>query len=351
MRLRFEPRHQTTKLFELCVMLISIGMAFLIFSLFMFLTGKDPLNAYRTMFLWAFARKVGIEGTLTKFVPLAVIGLGLVLAFKMKLWNIGGEGQFYLGAMASAFIVLFWLPNASPWVLISLSMLGGIIAGGLWASIPGVLRAYVGADEIVVTLMLNYIAVLWTDYLVYGAWKDPAGFGFPMTPLFPESARLPSIWGKVNVGIVFPFILAFLLKVILERTKWGYEIRVIGDNPDVARYVGMNIKRNVILTLILSGGIAGLAGALYIMGVQYRLHHAFSPGYGYTAIIVAWLSRLNPIAVILVSLFLAGIFVGCEVLQVVMKLPISVIYIFQGILLFCVLIGEVLIRYKVRLVR
>jgi len=346
-KLKFEPRVRVSKSFELFVMLSSILMALLVFAMFMFLSGKDALSAYKTMFLWAFMRKVGLEGTLVKFVPLSIIGLGLVLAFKMKLWNIGGEGQFYLGAMASTLLALFLFPNLDSFVLIPLIVFAGFLAGGFWSSIAGVLRAYLGADEIVVTLMLNYIATLWSDYLVYGSWKDPAGFGFPMTAIFPESAKLPVLWGKVHVGVFSPIILSLLLKILLDRTKWGYEIRVIGDNPDVALCAGMNIKKNTILTMFLSGGMAGLAGAIYIMGVQHRLQHAFSPGYGYTAIIVAWLSRLNPIAVLLVSFFLSGIFVGCEILQVIMKLPISVIYIFQGVLFFCVLVGEVFIRYKI----
>jgi len=351
MKLNFEPRVESSRLFEVLVMLFSVALAFLVFTLFMFLTGRDPLGAYKTMFVWAFMRKVGLEGTLVKFSTLSLIALGLILSFKMKVWNIGGEGQFYLGAMTTTFLALFFLPPMHPAFLIPILALGGFIGGSLWALLPGLMKTLLGADEIVVTLMLNYIAILWTDYLVYGSWKDPGSFGFPMTPLFPESAKLPYLWGKVHVGILLPIILAFLLKVVLERTKWGFEIRVIGDNPDAASCAGMNIRRNIILTLMISGGIAGLAGALYVMGVQHRLQPGFSPGYGYTAIIVAWLSRLHPIAALFVSFFLGGIFVGCEILQIVMKLPISVVYIFQGILFFSVLIGDVFIRYRVKLAR
>ncbi|MBC7331629.1 MAG: ABC transporter permease [Synergistetes bacterium] len=351
MRLSFEPRVESSKLFEISMMLLSVGLAFLIFTLFMFFTGRDPVGAYKTMFIWAFMRKVGLEGTLIKFSTLSLIALGLILAFKMKVWNIGGEGQFYVGAMFTTFLALFFLPSLHSALLIPLLALGGFIGGSIWAFLPGLMKAFLGADEIVVTLMLNYIAILWTDYLVYGAWKDPGSFGFPMTPIFPDSAKLPYIWGKVHMGILVPIALALVLRVILERTRWGFEIKVIGDNPDAASCAGMNIRKNIILTLMISGGIAGLSGALYVMGVQHRLQHGFSPGYGYTAIIVAWLSRLHPVAALLVSFFLGGIFVGCEILQIVMKLPISVVYIFQAILFICVLIGDVLIRYKVRVVR
>lgn len=351
MKLRFEPRVESGKIYELFIMLISIGLAFLLFTLFMIITGRDPFGAYRTMFLWAFGRRVGLEGSLIKFGALSTIGLGLILAFRMKVWNIGGEGQFYLGAMAATLLALFWFPSLPSFLLLPLLALGGFVGGSLWALIPAVMKAYLGADEIVVTLMLNYIALLWADYLVYGSWKDPGSFGFPMTAVFPESAKLPYLWGKVHIGVLVPIVLAIILKIVLERTKWGYEIKVIGDNPDVASCSGININRNLILVLMFSGGIAGLSGALYIMGVQHRLQHAFSPGYGYTAIIVAWLSRLSPIPALLVSFFLGSIFVGCEILQIVMKVPISVVYIFQGILFLCVLVGDVLIRYKIKLVR
>lgn len=349
MKLKFEPRVESSKVLEVSIMFMSVILAFLIFTLFMLITGRDPFGAYKTMFFWAFAKKVGLEGSLIKFSALSTIGLGLILAFRMKVWNIGGEGQFYLGAMVTTLLALFWFPHLPHIFLLFLLPLGGFIGGSLWALIPALMKVYLGADEIVVTLMLNYIAMLWVDYLVYGSWRDPASFGFPMTAIFPESAKLPYLWGKVHIGVLVPIVLAIVLRVVLERTKLGYEIKVIGDNPDVAFCSGMNVKRNIILTLVLSGGIAGLSGALYAMGVQHRLQHAFSPGYGYTAIIVAWLSRLNPIAALFVSFFLGGIFVGCEILQIVMKVPTSVVYIFQGILFFCVLIGDVLIRYRIRL--
>ncbi len=351
MKLKFEPRIHSSKAFEMGVMLASFLMALLLFALFMFINGKNPLNAYKVMFWWAFANSVGLQGTFIKFVPLATIGLGLIIAFRMKLWNIGGEGQFYLGAMASTLLALFWFPKAPAVILIPLITVGGFLAGAFWGAIPGALRAYLGADEIVVTLMLNYIGILWADYLVYGPWKDPHGFNFPMTAIFPKSAWLPCLWGKVHTGIFFPVVLAFLLKFLLERTKWGFEIRVIGDNQDAARYAGMDVRKNMIFAMSLSGGLAGVAGAVYMMGVQHRLQHAFSVGYGYTAIIVAWLARLDPIATVVVAFLMGGIFVGCEILQIVMKMPISVSYIFQGILFACVLVGEVIIRYKIKLVR
>ncbi len=284
-----------------------------------------------------------------KFVPLSIIGLGLLAAFKMKIWNIGGEGQYHLGAIGATLVALFWFPHLNIYLLLPVIFLVGTIAGGLWGAIPGLLKAYLGADEIVATLMLNYIGILFMEYLVYGPWKDPHGYSFPMTATFTENARLPIIWGKVHWGVVVPIILAFLMWYIFEKTTFGYEMKVIGDNKDAARYAGMSVKKNILLIMIISGMFAGLAGAIQMVGIQYRLQPNFSPGYGYTAIIVAWLSRLNPFGVVVVAFLMGGLFVGCEILQILMKLPISITYIFQGLLFTFVLLGEVYIKYRIKI--
>lgn len=347
--MRFEPREKTTPIFELNVMIISVILSFVALSILLFIQGKNPFQTYKMMFSWAFFNPIGLQGTLVKFVPLSIIGLGLLAAFKMKIWNIGGEGQYHLGAIGATLVALFWFPHLNIYLLLPVIFLVGTIAGGLWGAIPGLLKAYLGADEIVATLMLNYIGILFMEYLVYGPWKDPHGYSFPMTATFTENARLPIIWGKVHWGVVVPIILAFLMWYIFEKTTFGYEMKVIGDNKDAARYAGMSVKKNILLIMIISGMFAGLAGAIQMVGIQYRLQPNFSPGYGYTAIIVAWLSRLNPFGVVVVAFLMGGLFVGCEILQILMKLPISITYIFQGLLFTFVLLGEVYIKYRIKI--
>ncbi len=349
--MRFEPREKTTPLFEISVMITSVILSFVALSILLFTQGKNPIQTYKTMFNWAFFNPIGLQGTLVKFVPLSIIGLGLLVAFKMKIWNIGGEGQYHLGAIGATLVALFWFPHVSIYLLIPIIFIVGAIAGGLWGAIPGLLKAYLGADEIVATLMLNYIGILFMDYLVYGPWKDPHGYSFPMTATFTENAKLPIIWGKVHWGVIIPVLLAFLVWYIFEKTIFGYEIKVIGDNKDAARYAGMDVKKNILMMMIISGMFAGLAGAIQMVGIQYRLQPNFSPGYGYTAIIVAWLSRLNPFGVVIVAFLMGGLFVGCEILQILMKLPISITYIFQGMLFIFVLLGEVYIKYKIKRTR
>ncbi len=351
LRLKLEPREKSSTLFELYVIITSVLLAVVAMSIVLIIEGKDPFYAYKMMVLWAFTNPIGLQGTLIKFTPLAIIGLGLVVAFRMKLWNIGGEGQFYLGAIGSTYIALYLMPDAPAYILIPVAIIVGSLAGAMWGAIPGILKAFIGADEIVVTLMLNYIGILWSDYLVYGPWKNPKGFNFPMTAILGENAFLPILWGNVHIGVIFPIAIAIVLWWILKRSRWGYELKVIGDNPDVARYAGMNVKKMIVVVMMISGLMGGFAGSVQILGLQHRLQHGFSPGYGYTAIIVAWLSRLNPFTTILVAFLMGGLFVGTEILQILMKLPISATYIFQGLLFVSVLIGEIFIRYRIKAVR
>ena len=345
--MKFELREKTSPIFEINVMVSAVILSFISLSIILFAQGKNPFQAYKTMFSWAFFNPIGLQGTLIKFVPLSIIGLGLLVAFKMKIWNIGGEGQYHLGAIGATFVALFLMPNANSYILIPMALLVGALLGGLWGVIPGILKAFLGADEIVGTLMLNYIGILFMEYLVYGPWKDPHGFSFPKSAMFSNSAKLPIIWGKVHWGVIAPILLAIIVWYIIDKTIWGYEIKVIGDNKNAAKYAGMNVSGNIIKVMAVSGILAGLAGAIQMVGIQYRLQPNFSPGYGYTAIIVAWLSRLNPFGVVIVAFLMGGLFVGSEILQILMKLPISITYIFQGILFIFVLLGEVFIKYKI----
>jgi simple sugar transport system permease protein len=325
----------------------SILMALIAGGVVLLATGENPFQVYRAMLRGAFGDEYGVAETLVKATPLLLTGLGVAVAFRMQLWNIGAEGQIYFGAIFTTYVALFLLPDAPAWQLIPAMVVAGLLGGAFWGAIPGVLRGYLGASETITSLLLNYVAILFSDYLVHGPWKNPQGFGFPGTESFPDAAWLPR-WGttRVHLGLALGLGAAVILWVMLRRTRWGYEMGVIGQNPRAARYAGMNTKRTIVLVMALSGALAGLAGMSEAAGVGHQLQRGFSPGYGYTAIIVAWLGRLNPFGITLVAFLLAALLVGGDQLQTSLGLPAAIAPMLQGTILFFLLGGEILTRYR-----
>lgn len=333
---------------SLLVPLLSVFAALVLGAILLLLAGQSPLAVYVAMVNGAFGSVNGLAETLVKTIPLLLTALGVSVAFRMVLWNIGAEGQLYLGAVAATGTALYLLPSAPAVVLIPAMIVAGFVGGALWASIPGTLKAMFNVNEIITSLMLNYVAILFVDYLVHGPWKNPQGFGFPGTAAFPDAAWLPRLSPtRVHLGLLFGLVAAALLYAILQRTWWGYEIRVIGENVRAARYAGINIRRNILLVMALSGGLAGLAGMSEVAGIAHQLPRNLSPGYGYTAIIVAWLAKLNPWATVVVAFLFAGLLVGGDQLQISMGLPAAIAPMLQGTILFCLLAGEVFTRYRV----
>jgi simple sugar transport system permease protein len=306
------------------------------------------------MFRAGFFETYSFSDILVKATPLILAGLGVAIAFRMRLWNIGAEGQLFMGAWATAGVALFWLPPETPRPLMFAAMtIAGFAAGAAWGAIPGFLKAKLGVNEIISSLMLTYVAFHFVNYFVYGPWAA-GGFGltapFPRTAWFPRltdyGETIPALRGMTaHLGIFYGLIAAVILYVVFKYSKWGYELKVIGDNPNAARYAGINLARNIILTMIVSGGLAGLAGMSELAGVVHRLQEHFSPGYGFTAIIVAWLARLNPLAIVLVSCLFGGLLVGGDVIQ-----PAGIPLMIQGIILFCVISADTLTRYRIRFI-
>src|SRR5262249_9700508 len=277
---------------------LAIVIGLLSGAILLWLMGTYPWEAYREMAQGAFGSIYSLSETLVKASPLLLAGLGVGLAFRSGFWNIGAEGQLYMGAMGGAWVALTYFGLSAP-LLQPLMIVVGCLTGAFWGLIPAVLRAYWRVNEIITTLMFNYIAILWVDFLIYGPWKDPKAFGFPFTPPLPQTARLPFLPGsRVHLGLLLGLLAAAGLAVLLGRTRLGYEIHIIRLSPDAAHYAGMNLARTTLLVMALSGGLAGLAGICEVAGVQGQLKHGLSPGYGYTAIIVAWLGRLHPWAII-----------------------------------------------------
>ncbi len=305
--------------------------------------------AYKELFTWPFMPSKGLPDSFTYMIPLLFIGLGLILVFQMKLWNIGAEGQYYFGVMAATWLSLFVIRTPHPaWIPFIVFVAG--LAGAMWGMAAGALKAFLNIDEIVTTLMLNYIAYHLMEYLVYGPWKAPTNF--PETKLIPESLRIPTFEGtRINYGIFLALAMSVVVYLIMKRTWWGFKLRVIGDNQMAAMYSGINIKRNIVLAMMVSGFMAGLAGGVQMLGFEHKLIHSYHPGYGYTGIIIAWLARLNAWGTIIVSFLFGALLVGGNQLQIDLKLPKAMVEVIQGALLFSLLASEVLFRYEIKVVR
>ncbi len=349
-KLRVEYRDNVPSFWAVLVPILSILLALLFSAGILAMVDVDPWNTLRLLFKGAFGDRYGWEETIIMAIPLMLAGLGVLLAFKMEWWNIGAEGQLFMGAMAATGVALF-LPFELPsYILLPLMILAGFIAGGLWASIAGFLNAYMGVIEIISTLMLNYVAIAACDFLLYGPWSDPDAKGFPLTAVFPAEAQLPMLFNtKVHYGLVMAVVLSAIVYILISRTKWGHEIEVIGLSKPAARYAGMNIKRNIMLVSFFSGGLAGLAGMAQVSGVIHKLEHGLSPGYGFTAIIIVWLARLNPWATIMVAILFSGFLVGGDYIQFAAGVSFSIGLVLQGVVLFFVIIGEALQKYRIRL--
>ncbi len=354
-RLKLEPRLETPKWLPWATTLGSIVVALLVTGVILWYVGGNPLQSFRAIYLAAFGNLGVFSDTLVKATPLILTGLACLLAFRMRLWNIGAEGQFYLGAWGATLIVENVLgSDASAWLFIPLMVLSGFFFGAVWGFIPGILKARFNVNEIISTLMLNYIALLWVAYWVFGAWSER---GFQLTPTFPRAAWLPRLADyaaafkpfsglTVHLGFVFAILAVAAVWYLLSRTRFGYEIRLIGDNPNAAKYAGVNIGMMTVLVFMVSGGLAGLGGMSEVAGVVHRLQDRISPGYGFTAIIVAWLAKLNPWAVIPVAIIFGGLLIGSREIQ-----PSGIARMLQGILLFTLISSEVLNRYSIKVER
>ncbi len=332
------------------VPILSIFLGLLTGGLLLLATGENPIEVYRAILDGSLGDRYGLSETLVKMTPLLLTSLGVAVAFRMQLWNIGAEGQFYWGAIGATAVALFILsPGHSPWVMIPVMMAAGMIGGALWGFIPGFLRATTGASETITSLLLNYVAILFADYLLHGPWRSPGSFGFPGTDTFPRNAWLPRYDNyRVHLGLLIGLAVAAILLVVFRRTRFGYEVSVIGQNTRAARYAGMPTKRMIVVVMMVSGALAGLGGMSEVAGIGHQLQRNFSPGYGYTAIIVAWIGRLHPIGIILTSFLLAALLTGGDQLQMKMGLPAAVAPMIQGLLLFFLLGGEVLTHYRIR---
>jgi len=353
MRLVLEPRAERSTAAAIASPLIAVGLTLLVMSILFAFLGKDPLNALAVYFLQPLTDSYSLQEMVVKATPLVMIAIGLALCYLANVWNIGAEGQFVIGAVAGSYLAVKTQgTDVGAWVLPAMLVLGAI-GGALYALIPAICRVRFGASEILVSLMLVYVADLVLDYLVRGPWRDPKGYNFPTTAEFDPVATVPSIieGSRLHIGALVALVVVAAAWTILGRTIKGFEIRVVGAAPKAARFAGFDADRLVLFTFAISGALAGLAGIIEVAGPIGHLQPGISPGYGFTAIIVAFLGRLNPIGILIAGLFLALTFIGGEQAQISLKVPLDLTKVFQGILLFFVLACDSLILYRLRLIK
>ena len=310
--------------------------------------GKSPTEAFHIFFVEPVASLYGIGELLLKATPLMLCALGLAIGFRANVWNIGAEGQFILGAIAGGAVALF--AGGLGVFTLPVMLLAGVLGGMAWAAIAAWLRTRFHTSEILVTLMLVYIAQLLLSYLAHGPWRDPAGFNFPQSEAFEEHELLPILieGTRVNAALIFALVLAGAAWFFVSRAFAGFRMRVAGLAPAAAAYAGYSDKGNIWLALLISGGAAGLAGVSEVAGPVGLLSPAISPGYGFAAIIVAFVGRLHPLGVVLASLLMSALYLGGEAAQIELQLPASVTSLFQGVLLFYLLAADLFITFRLR---
>jgi general nucleoside transport system permease protein len=352
MRLVLERRVERSAGIAVASPLIAIALTLVTMTVLFALLGKNPLAALAVYFVDPLTDSYSLQEIAVKATPLVMIAVGLSLCYIANVWNIGAEGQFLIGAVAGSWIaVKTHGSDAGFWVLPAMLVIGAA-AGAGYALIPAICKVRFGASEILSSLMLVYVADLFLDYLVRGPWRDPNGLNFPTTADFDPAATVPTLieGGRLHMGALIAVVVVAIATVLLRNTVTGFGIRVVGAAPKAARFAGFNADQMLLFTFAVSGALAGLAGIIEVAGPIGHLQPGISPGYGFTAIIVAFLGRLHPVGILMAGLFLALTFIGGEEAQISLKVPLDLTKVFQGILLFYVLACDSLILYRIRLV-
>ncbi|MEK8049227.1 ABC transporter permease [Ideonella sp. DXS22W] len=349
--MRLEPRPQPSRVMVLASPLLALVLTVLLgLGLFAAL-GKSPAQGL-AMFFWEPVKSAYAWSEIAvKATPLALIGLGLAVCYRSNVWNIGAEGQFILGAIAAGGVALQAGPDSSRALLVPAILAAGVLGGMAWAAVVALLRDRFNASEILVSLMLVYVAELLLQYLVYGPWKDPKGYNFPQTITFLAVTKLPRLVEgfRAHIGVWFALAGVLAVWVLLFRTYAGFQLQVGGLAPAAARYAGFSSRRALWMALLFSGGLAGLAGGLEAIGPLGQLTPYVPAGYGFAAIIVAFVGRLHPVGVVAAAVLMSMFVIGGELAQSRMGLPKSITGVFQGLLLFTLLACDTLIHYRLRL--
>ena len=352
-KIKTTTRYDITPLRSFITNILSLAVAIAAISVLFLIVGVNPIFAISEIFSGSFGSLYGIKETVTKAIPLILIGTGLTLAFRAKFWNIGAEGQLLMGAIFATWTGLTFGENLSPYIIVPMIFIAGFIGGAFWGVIPAILKIKFSINEVISTLMLNYICAEVLTMLIVGPWKGKQRFGFPGTNNLPDSAILGIIPGsRIHYStLILSVLCAIVLCIVIYKTRFGYEARVVGENLDAGKYAGIHFLKTTVIIMAISGGLAGLAGVGEVAGIHQYLGYpaSISSGYGFIAIIVAWLAKLNPLYAIVSGLFFAGILVGGDAIQISLGLPAATVQIVNGTLLIFLIMGDYFLKNRVRL--
>lgn len=346
---KLEPRPEASKFWGIASPLLALAITVVLGVMLFALLGKDPVKGLQVFFWEPIKSGYALGELMVKATPLLLIALGLAVCFRSNVWNIGAEGQFVIGAIAAGGIALLAGKETGRWI-VPVILLAGVLGGMAWGAITAVLRDRFNANEILVSLMLVYVAVQVLNYLVFGPWKDPAGYNFPQTKNFDAVTQIPRLMqgSRVSIGLIIALLGAAALWVFLFRTRAGFAQQVGGLAPDAARYAGFSSRKALWIALLVSGGCAGLAGALEVAGPIGQLTPYVPAGYGFAAIIVAFVGRLHPVGMVFSAILMSMFYIGGELAQSRLGLPKSLTGVFQGLLLFTLLACDTLMAYRIR---
>ena len=348
--LKLEVRPQPSKVWSYASPVLALVITVVIGVILFAALGKDPVRGLQVFFVEPLKSWYAVGELMVKATPLLLIALGLAVCFRSNVWNIGAEGQFVIGAICAGGVALLADKTTGPWIVPAV-LLAGVLGGMVWAGITALLRDRFNANEILVSLMLVYVAVQVLNYLVYGPWKDPLGFNFPQTKTFEKVAMVPRLFdgSRVSIGLVLALAGVAAVWVYLFRTYSGFAQQVGGLAPAAARYAGFSSRRALWIAMLVSGAAAGLAGALEVAGPIGQLTPYVPAGYGFAAIIVAFVGRLNPLGIVFSAILMSMFYIGGELAQSRLGLPKSITGVFQGLLLFALLVCDTLIAYRIKL--
>ena len=346
--MRLEPRNHVPQWYTAVLPLFALLSAFILCSLLIIWAGESPFTAYWALIKGAVGSRFAITESLTRAIPLIFTGLAAAVAFRAKFWNIGAEGQFYMGALAATVFGTGMVSLPAP-LMIPFLFLVGAIAGCLLLLVPVLLKTYLRVDEVVTTLLLNFVVLLFVNYLLEGPLKDPMAMGWPQAASIIDEGVLPTLVAKsrLHAGMIVALLAAVFMWLLLRYTVWGYEIRAVGNNPKAAAFYGISINKSVVMVALMSGGLAGMAGVSEVAGQKGYLTLDLSPGFGYTGIAVAMLAQLRPIGVILSALFMAGIYVGADAMSRAVNIPNYIADILVAVSLLSILVSSMLSRYRI----
>ncbi len=328
------------KIVSFATSLIGVLSAFVIVGVFLAVIGRNPVSVYCEMFASAFGDSFCISETLVVATPVIFCALGVAVAAWFGLLSVGAEGQLYLGAIGASWIALAF-PELSSWSLLPLMIISGALCGAVWSGIPGLLKAKLDVNETIVTLLLNYVAILVLEYLLHGPLQDPESYSWPQTASFSSNAELPRLGlGRLHLGFVFAICTAIICWLVVAKTRIGFVIRVLSNNKNAADYAHYPVVKYVVFAMMISGALAATAGFCQVSAIEGRLRAGISPGYGYTGFLVAWLARNHPIGIVIFAVFLAGVLSGGDSLQLREGLPFATVNILQGTILLCLLSAD-----------